>query len=75
MDKYEKTIEKLKQSFQVEKNDLTNSYEKKIRDLQEEVIKKLEKALEEANLKNQEGVKIIKFIKIIKNYCRLITLL
>lgn len=56
MDKYEKALEKLKQNFNNEKTQLINSYEKKIKELQEEVIKKLEKALEEANLKNQEGV-------------------
>jgi hypothetical protein len=59
MDKYEKALEKLKQNFENEKSTLINTYEKKIKELEEEVIKKLQKALEEANLKNQEGVMIL----------------
>jgi hypothetical protein len=61
MDRYEKEIEKLKHYFEIEKNSLINSYEKKINELKDDVIKKLEKALEEANKKNQEGVNIISY--------------
>ncbi len=57
MEKYERTLEKMKQNFENEKNNLINSYEKKIAELNEDVIKRLQKALEDAYLKNQQGVK------------------
>jgi hypothetical protein len=58
MEKYEKDLEKMKHYFEIEKNSLINLYEKKIAELNDDVIKRLQKALEDANLKNQQGVKI-----------------
>lgn len=59
IEKYDKEIAKLKELHDLEKNNLIKNYEKKIKDMQDELTNKLQKGLEDLNMRNQETVTFI----------------